>query len=227
MSVGRRIAERRSLAEEVYEVVREYLIEQKLEPGSRLVIDSMAEDLGVSPTPLREALARLEVDQFVVKEPHRGYSVAPLLSRDAFLELFEMRLVVEPRAAALAAQRADPEDLVTIAAAFDTMKRSDDGPNYHDLHHLLDGDAAFHAGIAQASGNRFLQQAIERLRTHQLAVRLYGEGGVPDRQRTLEEHASILQALERGSSKNAETLMREHLTRASHDLVTAIYGRLA
>lgn len=223
MSIGRRVSGRRSLADEVYEIVREYLIDQRLEAGSRLVIDQIAEELGVSQTPLREALARLEADQFVVKEAHRGYTVAPLLDRDAFQELYEMRLLVEPHAAALAARRASGPDLAAIAEALERMRRSTAGARYRDYRQLLDGDAAFHRHIARASGNRYLAQAIDRLRTHQLAARLYGESGVPDRQRTLDEHASVLEAIERGSAREAETLMRRHLVRARDELVPELY----
>lgn len=223
MAMRRPSGARQNLSDEVYEIVREYLIDQRLQPGSRLVIDTMAEELGVSQTPLREALARLEADQFVLKEPHRGYTVAPLLDRAAFEELYEMRLLVEPHAAGLAARRGSDADLAAIGEAYERMRRSSAGPRYREYRQLLEGDAAFHERIARASGNRYLRQTIDRLRTHQLAARLYAGAGIPDRQHTLDEHGTILAAIERREGRAAETLMRRHLVRALGELVAALY----
>ena len=224
MAMRRPLSARRNLSDEVYEIVREYLIDQRLVPGSRVVIDTVADELGVSQTPLREALARLEADQFVVKEPHRGYTVAPLLDRQAFEELFEMRLLVEPHAAGLAARRGSDADLAAIAEAYERMRKSSAGARYREYKQLLDNDAAFHERIARASGNRYLLQTIDRLRTHQLAARLYGSAGVPDRQHTLDEHEAILDAIQRRDGRGAETAMRRHLVRALDELVGILYS---
>jgi len=75
---------RQILTDGVYEAVKELVMDQHIEPRSRVNIDKLARDLGVSPTPVREALARLESDGLVIKEPLRGYSIAPLLDREAF-----------------------------------------------------------------------------------------------------------------------------------------------
>lgn len=219
----RRLPTRRSLTDEVYEIVKEHLVEQRLAPGSRLVIDTLAEELGVSQTPLREALARLEADQFVAKEPHRGYTVAPILDRRAFGELYEMRLLVEPPAAGLAAHRGTQTDRAAITAAFERMKRSSAGPRYREYRQMLDNDAAFHESIARASGNRYLLQTIDRLRTHQLAARLYHRRGVPDRQHTIDEHNAILQAIVEKKGRRAETLMHQHLERARNEITPLLY----
>jgi DNA-binding GntR family transcriptional regulator len=224
VAMRRPSAARQTLSDEVYEIVREYLIDHRLPPGSRLVIDSMAEQLGVSQTPLREALARLEADQFVVKEPHRGYTVAPLLDRASFEELYEMRLLVEPHAAGLAARRGSDADLAAIAEAYARMRRSSVGARYREYRQLLEGDAAFHERIARASGNRYLRQTIDRLRMHQLAARLYGGSGVPDRKHTLDEHEAILEAIEARHGRDAETAMRRHLVRARDELIPILYG---
>jgi DNA-binding GntR family transcriptional regulator len=223
MAAQKRVIARKSLTDEVYEIVREYLVEQRLAPGSRVVIDAVAEELGVSQTPLREALARLEADRFVVKEAHRGYKVAPMLDESAFGELYEMRLLVEPPAAALAARRGTDAHLVAITTAFERMKRSGAGVRYREYRQMLDNDAAFHESIARASGNRYLLQTIDRLRTHQLAARLYGGRGVPDRQHAIDEHGAILQAILEKNARRAETLMRRHLVRARDEIMPLLY----
>src|ERR1700755_1935931 len=100
-------APRRSvLADEVYEILKSKLMDNIVEPGSRLSIDGLARDLGCSPTPIREALARLESDGLVAKRAHYGYTAALLIDAQSFAELFRMRLLLEPACASWAAQAA-------------------------------------------------------------------------------------------------------------------------
>jgi DNA-binding GntR family transcriptional regulator len=80
------------LGDGVYEAVKALVMEHTLAPGDRVNIDALARDLEVSPTPLREALARLEADGLVRKRPLAGYTVSPLLTRQEFTDMFDMRL---------------------------------------------------------------------------------------------------------------------------------------
>ncbi len=97
---------RSTLGDGVYEAVKALVMEHTLAPGDRVNIDALARDLEVSPTPLREALARLESDGLVRKRPLAGYTVTPLLTRQEFTDMFDMRLVLEGSAARWAAERA-------------------------------------------------------------------------------------------------------------------------
>jgi DNA-binding GntR family transcriptional regulator len=101
-----RPARRVTLADDVYEAVRALLMDHAVAPGERVNIDALARRLEVSPTPVREALARLEADGLVRKRPLAGYTAAPLLTRAEFEELVEMRLILETAAAQRAAERA-------------------------------------------------------------------------------------------------------------------------
>ena len=103
------MTERAPLADDVHDVLVDMLMNHTLAPGSRLNIDALARTLGVSPTPVREALARDGGRGLVVKEPRRGYLVAPLISLDDLHALIDFRLLVEPEAAAAAARRATAE----------------------------------------------------------------------------------------------------------------------
>src|SRR5438270_12214972 len=105
------------LRESVYESVKRLLMDTDLEPGSRVCIDRLARDLGVSPTPIREALFRCEAEGLVVRRPNAGYTVAPLLDAAGLADLYDLRLLLEPVAAARAAQRAGPADLAALPAA--------------------------------------------------------------------------------------------------------------
>ncbi|GIG91818.1 GntR family transcriptional regulator [Plantactinospora endophytica] len=100
-----RPARRTTLADDVYESVRALVMDHAVAPGERINIDALARRLEVSPTPVREALARLEADGLVRKRPLAGYTAAPLLTRAEFDELVEMRLILETASAHRVAER--------------------------------------------------------------------------------------------------------------------------
>ena len=101
---------RQMLAGEVYEYIKTQLMDQQIQPGVRINIDKLARQLQISQTPIREALARLEAEGLVTKEPLRGYSSTPLLDPSSFQQLYEMRLLIEPAAARKAAQNTSEVD---------------------------------------------------------------------------------------------------------------------
>ncbi len=221
MDATTRTRTRRILSDDVYEGIRELLFDQYFAPGERLVIDHLAARLGVSPTPVREALARLEADRLVVKEAHKGYSVAPMLDSQSFLALYEMRLVIEPAAARLAAERADSSQINAMRTAVEKMVAVADKPKdtetaaqYREYGVVPELDVTFHEAIAKASGNPFLFEALARLRPQQQTSRLYSRRGVPDLALAIAEHLLILEAIESGNRDGAAQRMREHLMRA-------------
>src|SRR3954453_11508502 len=91
------------LADGVYEAIKALIMDQHVEPGAKINMDALARELEVSPTPVREALARLEADGLVTKKALVGYTAAALLDAEGLDELFEMRLLLEPAAASWAA----------------------------------------------------------------------------------------------------------------------------
>jgi DNA-binding GntR family transcriptional regulator len=105
---------RSTLGEDVYEALKALVMEHTLAPGDRINIDALARELDVSPTPVREGLARLESDGLVRKRALVGYTVSPLLTRAEFTDMFDMRLVLEGAAARWAAQRASAEIAANI-----------------------------------------------------------------------------------------------------------------
>src|SRR3954453_21077972 len=86
-AAGRRLSERQPLTDDVHDVLVDMLMNHTLAPGSRLNIDAVARMLGVSPTPVREALSRLDAEGLVIKDPRRAYLVAPLISLDSLHSL--------------------------------------------------------------------------------------------------------------------------------------------
>ena len=97
--------EKRTLADEAYTELKSRIMRSELVPGAKLSIDGLAKQLAFSQTPIREALARLESEGLLARRPLSGYTVEPLLSAAEFDDLFEIRLLLEPRAARRAAER--------------------------------------------------------------------------------------------------------------------------
>src|SRR5690348_6729568 len=110
----------RTLSERVFEIVREQILQGRLRNGEPIRQDALANELGISKIPLREALARLEQEGLLINHPNRGYYVQPM-SRDQVDEIFELRLSIEPQAAAYASQVATDDDRLQAQQAFTTL----------------------------------------------------------------------------------------------------------
>jgi DNA-binding GntR family transcriptional regulator len=210
-AAGRRLAERQPLADDVHDVIVDMLMNHTLGPGSRLNIDALARTLGVSPTPVREALARVEAEGLVLKEPRRGYMVAPLIKLGDLRLLIDLRLLVEPAAAAAAAERAAPAE----ARALQELARSggagdSDDPAMNRLDMLY--DARFHDSLARLSGNHWLWESLARLRSHLHMYRLYNH--VRQAAPTSSEHIAIADAVAARDPDAAAAAMRTHLDTA-------------
>src|SRR5258708_19215327 len=124
------VPQRSVLAAQIYEILKSRRMDNVGEPGSRLSIDGLARDLRVSPTPIREALARLESDGLVTKRAHYGYAAAPLMDATHLEELFKMRLLLEPACAGWAAQAASPRQITGMEDLIAEMARPVRGEGY-------------------------------------------------------------------------------------------------
>jgi DNA-binding GntR family transcriptional regulator len=212
---------RQTLTDSVYEAVTELVVDQHIEAGARVNIDLVARQLNVSPTPVREALARLEMDGLVVKEPLRGYTVTPMLDTKSLNDLYDVRRLLEPFAARCAAERRDDKVVRTLDRELDEMRRmvgTDDGsPDgaFHDYRAFTLQDARFHEAIAGTSGNSLLSDTLRRLRSHLRLYRLYHRYYTMDiGTATVIEHESILDAIRAGDGIGAEAAMLDHINRS-------------
>jgi DNA-binding GntR family transcriptional regulator len=212
----RELPRRDGLADSVYETLKQLIMDNRLAAGARVSMDGLARDLGVSPTPVREALARLTADGLVSKQPLVGYTVAKLLDTAAFEDLFAMRALLEPRAARLAAVRVagDPAGYRKIADVAGAMAAIPHGDGYAVYREQAAHDGRFHDAIAEVAGSPLLREGIGRLRAHMHLYRLYWRSGIAAE--TALEHARIVTALGDGDEDAAEAAMREHI-QASHD----------
>lgn len=192
------------LSDAVHESLKSLILEHRLAPEDRLNIDALARELQVSPTPVREALARLESEGLVRKRPLAGYTVSPLLTRDEFNHMFDMRIVLEGSAARWAASRATRTDRAAITAEADTPFPAD--AQFTAL------DARFHDLVATGAANPLLRDAITRLHAHLHLHRLYFP--YTETHTTLGEHRRVAAAITTGDPSAAESAMLAHLTAA-------------
>jgi DNA-binding GntR family transcriptional regulator len=207
-----RLPPRQVLADDVYEAVKALVMDHVIAPGARVSIDGLARQLGVSQTPIREALARLESDGLVTKEPLRGYSATPLLTRAEVDDLFQFRLLIEPWVASRAAELATREDHARIAAEIASCPEAPHGDAYEAFKALAAHDNRFHTMLALLAGNQQLRIALERTHCHLHIFRLFSAGGGGTQ--TLAEHQRIAAAVTRGSATVAAQAMRDHLESA-------------
>jgi DNA-binding GntR family transcriptional regulator len=207
----RRLVEREPLTRSVYQVVVDMLMTHTLEPGARLSIEELARTLGVSQTPIREALPRVEADGLIIKEPGRSYRVAPLMAIDQVRELIELRMLIEPAVAAMAADRATSKEVSELRALARTRGAGNEttaAANRLDMVY----DATFHAMIAQLGRNQIIADTLSRLRSHMHTYRLYYHAGHHALTRT--EHLAVVQAIGKHDPEGADAAMRVHLRKA-------------
>ncbi|WP_097911804.1 GntR family transcriptional regulator [Streptomyces sp. b84] len=204
---------RQVLSDSVYERIKAMVMDHEIAPGARVGIEALARGLDVSPTPVREALARLEADGLVVKRSLSGYRATELLTQQGVEELFEMRLLLEPRSAALAALNADEAQLDSLEAIQEAMQShpGPDGPYaaYRDFAAL---DQRFHETVAHAARRPLLTDAVERLHAHLHIFRLSSLPHADDP--TAAEHDRVVRAILRRSPERAAEAMTVHLRRS-------------
>ncbi|GII23758.1 GntR family transcriptional regulator [Planosporangium mesophilum] len=204
---------RLTLTDDVYEAVKSLIMDHRIAPGERVTIDALARQLAVSPTPVREALARLESEGLVRKRAMAGYTTAPLLTRTEFEELFEMRLLLEcPAAARAAGRRAAGQLDVDVLAQEADLPDHLSGDGYAGHAPFTAQDAVFHELVAEASGNSMLHATFVRLHAHLHLHRLQfptAHLGISG-----QEHRRIVAAIAAGTPDAAADAMRRHLEAA-------------
>jgi DNA-binding GntR family transcriptional regulator len=205
-----RLTARQPLVRDVYDVLVDMFMNHTFAPGERLNIDALTRTLGVSQTPIREAMARLEAEGLILKEPRRSYTVAPLITLDELRALIDLRLLIEPAGAAAAARNASPDDAAELIA----FARSGGAGHYDDAANRLDMiyDATFHDKIAVLGGNPWLRESLVRLRSHVHMYRLYHHAR--HAAATTPEHVGIAEAIAAREPDAAAEAMRLHLTTA-------------
>ncbi len=196
-------------SQRAYARVREMVLSGELAPGSVLNQAVLARELGVSTTPLREALRLLQQQGLVELDAHRDARVTPLDAAEA-RDLLELRQNLDPLAAGLAAQRRTADDLARMRAALGSLSALRSGASPAQLA----GHRTFHAAVYRASHNAVLVEALDglwdktdRYRRHALAAGRSDE----ELEQRAEEHRALLEAVSDRDADAATALMRAHV----------------
>jgi DNA-binding GntR family transcriptional regulator len=199
-----------SVVDQVYAAIRERILSGALERGARVHQEDVAAELGVSRTPVREALRRLAAEGLIEMRTNRGARVADLSESD-MREPYEARLVVEPGAARLAAQRTPPQPLARMRRAIGAQRKA-----IPDVERSFAANRDFHIALVEASGNAFLLQFVEHLWVARIGAAIYEhQAETPERMRLdADEHEQILDAISAGDARAAESLTRRHIADA-------------
>ena len=201
------------LADEVHDTLLRQLMSSRIAPGTRVTIDALARELGVSPTPIRDALNRMEADGLVVRVPHAGYRIPPLITRARFDDMIELRLLLEPAAARRAAERATPSQVSELRRLLDEMAELERGdePMAYGTFGLR--DAAFHDLVAHSAGNELVRESLGRLHMHVHLFRLLYDTEVT--YLAMGEHDAILAGVAARDPDAAAYAMRQHIMLSS------------
>jgi DNA-binding GntR family transcriptional regulator len=195
------------LADQVCKTLREYLGSHVIVPGQRLQEAALAMQLGVSRTPVREALARLESEGLVAADG-RSF-IVPILSDADVDEIYELRGLLEPAALAQVAESvADPETLARIAEA---LRAAESADQKGDAEAFIEANARFHAAWHDLVANRRLLRAIALNAGHVRYLRVLTLNNAAARKAAMAGMKKILAALRTRDGERAGRVMREHL----------------
>ncbi len=209
------------LREVVFETLREAIINGVLRPGERLMELQLAEALGVSRTPVREAIRKLELEGFVVMVPRKGAYVAGISLKD-ITNVFEVRAALEGLAAGLAAERITEEELEELERILvEKAEIIEKG----EVARFVECDTRFHDVIYRVSRNQRLVQILSNLRDEINRFRSVSLA-YPGRMReALEEHRKIVEAIAERDVSLAQAAALEHIENAENSLLEAVRGR--
>ena len=202
----------------VLEALREAIMNGSLQPRERLMEIQLAEELGVSRTPIREALRKLELEGFIVMVPRKGAFVADISFKD-ITEVFEIRAALESLAAGLAAERITDEEIEALER---NLVAKAEAIAANDLQKLVEVDTNFHETIYQASRNQRLRSIISNLREQIQRFRTQSLSFPGRMKYSLAEHRAIVEAIEARDTHLARQLAQEHIENAENSILESI-----
>ena len=194
----------RPIRDEVHDTIRKAIIRRKYAPGERLQEEALAAELGVSRTPVREALRKLEVDGLVTYYPHKG-SVVAGVSLDEVEDLYRVRLVLEVLIVRRAAERANADDIVRLLRILDEEQRCEDPDD------ILDAVEKFNAALFEVAAAHSLAKLNQSIRETLQQVMISNHLNPVRRKEAHSEHLRIVEALAANDPDLAEKYTVEHL----------------
>lgn len=205
------------LSDSLYQRLRDQIITLDLAPGKPLAEKELMRELGTGRTPLRDALQRLAGEGLVVVVPRQGTFVASVNVAD-LRSIMEIRLLLEPYAAQLCAQRATAGDLAAMRRVLDETDEPGDRQRQYKL------DLAFHHAVNTAARNKHMAVFLESLQVQSIRFFRHLQAARQSLDEIRQEHYQIVEALERRDAEAAAALMRRHVEESRSRLLAALSG---
>jgi DNA-binding GntR family transcriptional regulator len=200
----------RSLRDRAYDDIREAILTGALRPGERIKERDVAAQMGISTTPVKEALRRLEQDGLVVSQPRRGAVVGPLVLTPPE-EILKIRAHLEGLAARFAAQKMTSEEKDALAAELDDLEALNLAT--HDGEVIAEATNAFHHSIRDGADSVFLGRFLDTLAPFDRTIRVRSTLDPDEASTDTQEHRAMLDAILAGDGETAERVMHEHIHR--------------
>lgn len=209
------------LRDVVFRTLRQAILRGELKPGERLMEIRLANQLGVSRTPIREAIRMLELDGLVIMVPRKGAQVAQITEKD-LNDVLEVRLGLEELAVKLACERITEEELRSLYQASRSFEKLLETET-DDLQELAQADVAFHDVIYQATNNERLIQLLNNLREQMYRYRIEYLKDVKSRRSLVEEHDALYERMKKRDLTGAQKMIREHIERQQESIMQTVH----
>lgn len=197
----------RPLREIVYDELKMQILTGQIEPGTRMMEVEMAKEMGVSRTPVREAIRKLEKEGLVTIEPRRGAYASEVSVRD-MIEILEVREEIEGLATELAAKRMDDD---TKARLYRTADKYGEAVKDNDTGEMIKLDTEFHHIIVEGSRNKILMNVVEQLQELVLRFRYIYYDDFRRAEKMPREHKAIIEGIKSGNAKSARKAAEDHV----------------
>ena len=202
-----KVIEKKTLHEEIANNLRELIMSGGLQEGDKIKEDELCSSMGISKTPLREALRVLSVEGLIKLVPNRG-SFVSTPTFEEIREMFDVMSVLEGICARAAAKKMSAKDLATLEKLHNKLEKNFKRRAQREYIRI---NNQFHSFVQELAGNRTLNQIVNGLRQKILLYR-YQSLNLPERfEQSIQEHRDLIEAFRKKDLKKAETLMRRHL----------------
>lgn len=219
MKLDNKFKERKSLGQNVFEYLKNAIIDQTIEPGSRLVESKIADMLGISRTPLREALHKLEREDWIEKNPSGGFQVVTLTKED-IEQTFGIRSVLEAYAARLAAENYQGKDLVPLEKKMKEYQRCLELEEDRDKLQTI--NTQFHDLLYSLSKSQKLIKMINQLRAQISRFRQIILKQDEFAHKSNEDHKKMLDAIKKRDGDTVEQLVRAHIIKGKNAVLSQL-----
>lgn len=210
------------LRDVVFNTLRDAILKGELEPGERLMEVTLAQKLGVSRTPIREAIRKLELEGLVKMTPRKGAEVAQITLKD-LTDVLEVRRHLEELAVELSCKKATDAELEELKQCHEVFKHKIESD---DLTEMAVADVALHDVIYKITGNKRLIQILNNLREQMYRYRLEYIKDEDKRKILVEEHEVLLKAISARDVKAAKEAIKQHINNQEKTIIENLAGEL-